>query len=159
MTDATDIFGHVKDAHKDLARPADHMSTTDRLAWAFDPDVLNPEVDGHKAGPGSQPGQAAAEGIGAEQLESLTVLDQEERFLLSVDNTLAIAYNDVMAADFNQHFARSSIAVKARGRDDALKLQQATNQKISVPTTLQKIRKRFVGGKEQKPEEEEDVDT
>ena len=131
---SSDIFGHVKKTHEDLSKPSSHHKPMDRIGWGLDNDTFAP-VDGVKAEP-----------LNHEMLETLTILDAEDDFLLSADNTLAQAYGDMIALDFNERKARSSIAIKGKGREDAKAIIGGVKQSVSVPTQLSKVRKILTGG-------------
>ena len=94
-------------------------------------------------------------------IQTLVILDETERFLLSVDNVLAAAYQDKIALDYNEQFARSSVAVKGQGRKDAKEVIGSIKQSISIPTTLQKVRRILTGrgGEDKKDEVQEEWQT
>jgi hypothetical protein len=140
-----EIFGHIKKTHEDLSKPAKRLKVSNNLAWAYKADNFNPDVN-HKD----------AEEFDQVANDTLAILDKEDRFLLSVDNTLATAFGDVFALNFNEHLAHTSIAIKGQGRKDAKEVTGGVKQSISMPTSLQKMR-RVLTGRGGKVEEEEET--
>ena len=92
-------------------------------------------------------------------IQTLVILDETERFLLSVDNVLALAYQDKIALDYNEQYARTSVSVKGQGRTDAKEIIGSVKQSVSIPTTMQKVRRIFTGRGGKMKETDREVET
>lgn len=123
-----------------ISKPSDAIATPDKIGWVFDVGNITHLVKAKNA-------------MAQEMLESLSIISKEEKDVISTELTLATAYGDLFALDKVIHLLRLSLAVKGKTHDDILKLIGGSAQKISVPTTMQRVR-RVLTGRGGKVEEE-----
>ena len=142
--DSTNPFSHIHKGLDHMNKPSMDYEKMEDLGWGLEPERMKPEVNGK------------AVKLEQELLETLTYLTEAERLDLSIEKVIARAAFDLPALAFDSAFARSSVAVKGRGRADVRAMVGGSTPKISVPTTLQKMRRVFRGrgGKVQSVEEE-----
>jgi len=151
--DQSQPWSHYHKALDQMNKPASDLSRIETLGWGYDPDKLDPKVNGKAGASPGQGVQPVAEDLDQEMLETLTFLSPGERLDLSIEKVIGRAVLDLPALGFTEAFARSSIAVKGRGRASVEKMMSGTGQRISVPTTLQKIKRTLVGGQKMAEEQ------
>lgn len=137
MTDESNPFSHIHKGIDHMSKPANDISKMETLGWGLDAEKMNPQVDGK-------------EGLNQEELETLTYLTEADRVDLAIEKVFARASMDLPALAFAESYARGSIAVKGRGRTSIEKMVGGSTPKISVPTTMQKVRRVFSGRGEKK---------
>lgn len=126
-----------------MNRPAMDIEKMEGLGWGYDSEKMKPEVNG----------RAEKKGMGLEELETLTFLTEQERTDLAIEKVIGTASHDLVALAYRSSYARGSIAVKGRGRASVEKMVGGSTPKISVPTTMQKVRRIFTGRGGQKETE------
>ena|SRR5712691_5559149 len=142
--DSTNPFSHIHKGLDHMNKPSVDYAKMEDLGWGLEPERMRPDLNGK-----------ARELLQQEQLETLTFLTESERLDLSIEKVIARATFDLPALAFDQAFARSSVAVKGRGRADVKAMVGGSTPKITVPTTMQKVRRIMTGrGKVQSVEEE-----
>ena len=130
---------------KHLSKPASDIERMEGIGWGYDPDKTAPQVDGK-----------ATKALEQEELETLTYLSEGERETTSIEKVLATMAGDMVGLAYRTDFMRSSIGVKGKGRESIHKITAGNVPKVSVPTTMQKVRRVLTGrgGKKQGEEEE-----
>lgn len=124
-----------------MNKPAADVEKMEGLGWGYDEDKLKPEVNGK-----------AEKALALEELETLTFLNEQDRVDFAIEKVIATSSHDLVALGFRSSAMRGTIAVKGRGRLSVEKMVGGSTPKISVPTTMQKVRRVFTGGKEKKEE-------
>src|SRR2546422_10846960 len=106
--DSTNPFSHIHKGLDHMNKPSMDYEKMEDLGWGLEPERMKPEVNGT--------GKAIK--LEQELLETLTYLTESERLDLSIEKVIARAAFDLPALAFDTAFARSSVAVKGRGRGD-----------------------------------------
>lgn len=140
--DKSSPFSHLHKGLDHLSKPANDLEHMDLLGWGYDKEKLEPK----KAEQNSNPG------LDQEELMTLSFLSEQDRIDLAMENTIARAAFDLPALVFDANYAMGSIGIKGRGRESIHKIMAGTAPKISVPTTMQKVRRIFKGGGNKKEE-------
>lgn len=134
--DTSNPFSHIHKGLDHMNKPAADIEKMETMGWGYDPEKMNPEIDG-KAG--------TPKGLAQEELETLTYLTEQERTDLALEKIIGTASHDLVALGYRASYARGSIGVKGRGRADVGKMIGGSTPHISVPTTMQKVRRIFTG--------------
>ena len=141
---ASQPWSHLHVAISHLNKPASDIEKAEGLGFGYDSDKMKTEVNG-----------SAKKAMEQEELETLTFLNESERLDTSIEKVLATASGDIIGLAYRADFMRSSVAVKGRGRDSVKVIVAGQAPKISVPTTLGKVRRIISNrGKEESREEE-----
>ena len=141
--DSSNPFSHIHKGLDHMNKPAADTDKMEGLGWGYDAEKMRPEVNG----------KAKQEGLNLEELETLTYLSDTERINCAIEKVIGTASHDLVALSFRASVMRGSVGVKGRGRADVGKMIGGSTPHISVPTTMQKVRRIFTGGSKGKEEE------
>jgi hypothetical protein len=139
-----EIFAHIRRAHEDAAKPSEHPKATATMGWMANLNDLEAGDDKNI--------------LYDEMLQSLSIISQKEKQLIAVEMTIGRAINDNVSASLIENLLRLSPSVKGQGRKDLKEIMGGVKQNISMPTSLQKMR-RTLTGRGGKTEEVETTDT
>ncbi len=139
MTDEGSPFGHIHKAIDSLNKPSDHLTQAENLGWVYDPRNLSEEINKKYK-------------IANEMLSTLAVISKEERSSIAAEIVLSKAYGDLFGLEYVIEYMRTSLSIKGKGHDDTVKIVAGSTPKISVPTTMQKVKRVLTGrnGEERK---------
>ena len=136
---ASQPWGHIHLGLEHMNKPASDIEKMEGIGWGYDPDKAKTEVNGN--------GRKA---LDQEELETLTYLNEGERLDCSLEKVLAGLSGDMVGLAYRADFMRSSVSVKGKGREGIIKILGTSTPKISVPTTLSKVREKLTGGKKER---------
>ena len=129
--DRSSPFNHINEALKHLAEPSKIHPTGQSMGWIYDWEMLDPKVQ--------------SDVIEIDRLLTQTDLKQAEVEPIAAEIMIATAYNSHTSLSFVIRKLQARISVKRQGRKDTKELVAGTTPKISIPTTMQKVRKVLTG--------------
>ena len=143
--DRSSPFNHINEALGHLAQPNTIHQTGSRMGWIYEWQMLDPQVQ--------------SDIIEIDKLLTQTDLSKNEVEPIAAELMIATAYNSHTSLSFVIRKLQARISVKRQGRKDTKELVAGTTPKISIPTTMQKVRRVLTGkGKEKETEEEQSVE-
>lgn len=145
-----EIFHHISQAQQNAAKPSEHLRPTAIMGWMSNLQDL-------EAG---DPGGEDENVLTDEMLQSLSIVDKRERDLIAIEMAIGRAANDYVSASLIEHRLRLSPSIKGQGRKDLKEIMGGVKQSISMPTSLQKMRRVLTGrgGKEIEEENSESLE-
>lgn len=142
MTDENSPFGHIHKAIDSLNKPSEALPQSQNLGWVYDQRNISEEIN-------------KKYNLANEMLSSLSVITKDERSLIAAEIVLAKAYGDLFGLEYVIEYMRTSLSIKGKGHDDTVKIVAGSTPKISVPTTMQKVRRILTGNRNGSAETEE----